>query len=122
MSHNISLTNETKIIELQTLQNKKALHILRAINHPLRLEIIKLIDANKKMTVTQIFSEMKLEQAVASQHLAILRKAGFVGTKKESKYVYYALDYNYISHFTNTIQILFDNNILFNNKINLTFS
>ncbi len=111
MSYNISLNCNIETIEIQTLQNKKALHLLRAINHPLRLEIIKLIDVNKKMTVTQIFTSLNLEQAVASQHLAILRKAGFVGIKKESKYVYYSLSYNFTKHFTSTISLLVNGNI-----------
>ena len=93
-------------IALDIIKNKKVLHILRAINHPLRLKIIELLEINKKMTVTQIFTSLNLEQAVASQHLAILRKAGFVDTKKESKYMYYSLSYNFISHFTNTIELM----------------
>ncbi len=105
--HHIILTSESEKIQLNTLQNKKALHILRAINHPLRLEIIKLIDERKRMTVKEIYSHFKIEQAVASQHLAVLRRAGFVGTKKESKFVYYTLSYNFISRFTTTIQMLF---------------
>lgn len=105
--YNIFFSNESFNIELDLLKNKKALHILRAINHPLRLEILKLIDKNKRMTVTEIFTELGIEQAVASQHLAILRKAGFVVTKRESKFVYYALSYNFMNHFTNTINSLF---------------
>ncbi|MBA3675318.1 MAG: helix-turn-helix transcriptional regulator, partial [Chitinophagaceae bacterium] len=33
-----------------------------------------------------------LEQSVASQHLAILRKAGIVSTKRESKFIYYTIN------------------------------
>ena len=106
-SHHIIISSEPEKIHLNTLQNKKALHILRAINHPLRLEMVKLIDEKKRMTVTEIYSHFKIEQAVASQHLAVLRRAGFVSTKKESKFVYYALSYNFISRFNTTIQMLF---------------
>ena len=102
--HNIIL----KKSELDTLKIKKILHILRAINHPLRQEIIKLIDENVRMKVTEIFTHFKIEQAVASQHLAVLRKAGFVKTKKESKFVYYALSYEFIDQFTKTVNMLFD--------------
>ncbi|MFI5132832.1 MAG: ArsR/SmtB family transcription factor [Chitinophagales bacterium] len=74
------------------LQNvKKAALILRAINHKLRQQILRLIDENGKMTVTEIYIQLRLEQSVASQHLAILRKAGFVNTNRDGKFIYYSV-------------------------------
>lgn len=107
-AHIISFNNNLLPVELDALKNKKALYFLRAINHPLRLEMLQLIDKNKQMTVTQIYTELKLQQAVASQHLAVLRRAGFLCTKKESKYVSYMLSYNFINHFSKTINLLFE--------------
>ncbi|MEJ0102589.1 MAG: ArsR family transcriptional regulator [Bacteroidota bacterium] len=37
---------------------------------------------------------MRLEQSVASQHLAILRKAGFVKTNRDGKFIYYSVNIN----------------------------
>ncbi|HEY2722794.1 MAG TPA: metalloregulator ArsR/SmtB family transcription factor [Chitinophagaceae bacterium] len=70
---------------------KKAAMVLRAINHKLRQQILKLIDENGKMTVTEIYVKLRLEQSVASQHLAILRKAGFVKTERDGKFIYYSI-------------------------------
>lgn len=77
---------------LNHLSIKKAGLILRAINHKLRQEIIQFIDGKGQVTVTEIFVDMRLEQSVASQHLAILRRAGIVKTKREGKYMYYSLN------------------------------
>lgn len=71
---------------------KKASLIFRAINHKLRQDIVKFIDNKAHVTVTQIFVEMRLEQSVASQHLAILRRAGIVITEREGKFMYYKLN------------------------------
>ena len=71
---------------------KKAAMVLRAINHKLRQQILKLIDENGKMTVTEIYVKLRLEQSVASQHLAILRKAGFVKTERDGKFIYYSVN------------------------------
>src|ERR1700748_1834794 len=71
---------------------KKAAMVLRAINHKLRQQILKLIDDNGKMTVTEIYVKLRLEQSVASQHLAILRKAGFVKTERDGKFIYYSVN------------------------------
>jgi len=71
---------------------KKAALVLRAINHKLRQQILKLIEEHGKMTVTEIYVKLRLEQSVASQHLAILRKAGFVKTERDGKFIYYSVN------------------------------
>src|ERR1043165_5271069 len=62
---------------------KKVSLILRSVNHKLRQKILMLIDDHQKITVTEIYVKLRLEQPVASQHLAILRKAGFVVTERD---------------------------------------
>ena len=79
-------------IELHNL--KKAALVLRAVNHKLRQQILKLIDEHGRMTVTELYVKMRLEQSVASQHLAILRKAGFVKTNRDGKFIYYSVNIN----------------------------
>lgn len=88
---------ETTAIEtdlhIDTLELKKTTLILRAINHPLRQQMMQLLHQNKQMTVTSIYIELRLEQSVASQQLAILRKAGFVSTKRDAKFIFYSVNY-----------------------------
>ena len=71
---------------------KKAALTLRALNHKLRQQILKLIDDEKRLTVTEIYVRLRLEQSVASQHLAILRKAGIVNTEREGKFIFYIIN------------------------------
>lgn len=80
-------------LQLEELQLKKGALTLRAINHPLRQQMIQLLHQNGQMTVTSLFIKLRLEQSVASQHLAILRKANFVSTKREGKFIYYSVNY-----------------------------
>ncbi|MGI8951217.1 MAG: ArsR/SmtB family transcription factor [Chitinophagaceae bacterium] len=82
-----------KEIKVDFFRVKKAALILRALNHKLRQQIIKLIDEHNKMTVTEIYIKLRLEQSVASQHLAILRRAGIVSTKRDGKFIYYTINY-----------------------------
>jgi DNA-binding transcriptional ArsR family regulator len=79
-------------LKVDLLNVKKAALILRAVNHKLRQQILKLIDEHGRMTVTEIYVKLRLEQSVASQHLAILRKAGFVKTDREGKFIYYSVN------------------------------
>jgi DNA-binding transcriptional ArsR family regulator len=88
------MENNTKI---DFFQLKKTALILRALNHKLRQQIFNLLELRGKLTVTDIYVELKLEQSVASQHLAILRTAGIVKTEREGKFVYYKLNHERIS-------------------------
>ncbi len=72
---------------------KSAAMTLRAINHKLRQQIVKLLDENKRMNVTDIYVKLRLEQSVASQHLAILRRANIVITDRDGKFIHYKLNY-----------------------------
>ena len=84
-------------VKIDTIQLKKAALVFRAINHKLRQQIIKFINQHGKITVTQIYVKLRLEQSVASQHLAILRKAGFVTTERDGKFIYYSVNHNRIA-------------------------
>jgi DNA-binding transcriptional ArsR family regulator len=75
---------------------KKAALVLRALNHKLRQQLLSLIEEEKKITVTEIYVRLRLEQSVASQHLAILRKAGIVNTQRDGKFIYYTVNFNRI--------------------------
>lgn len=91
-SYFASEKKETGSLKIDYIAVKKAAMILRAVNHKLRQQIIKLLDENNKMTVTDIYVKLRLEQSVASQHLAILRRAGVVKTTREGKFIYYSLN------------------------------
>lgn len=85
---------------------RKAVLVLRAVNHNLRQQIIDLLDENGKMNVTDIYVKLRLEQSVASQHLAILRKAGVVITVREGKFIHYSLDYNRLEQINELVEDL----------------
>lgn len=95
---------ETGAITLNFHHVKKSALILRAINHKLRQQLIRLIDENERMTVTEMFSQLRLEQSVVSQHLAILRRAKIVTTEKESKFVFYSLNYKRLKEITGFVE------------------
>jgi DNA-binding transcriptional ArsR family regulator len=88
-------------LKIEVLLLKKAALVLRAVNHDLRQGIMQLIHDNSTLTVTQIYTRLKLEQSVASQHLAILRRVGFVNTKREGKQIFYSVNYARLNDVTN---------------------
>ena len=65
--------------------------LYRAINHKLRQSILVLINFKGRMDVTTLYTTLRIEQSVASQHLRVLRDAGFVITTRERKRIYYSV-------------------------------
>lgn len=93
-------------IQLDYADLRKAVLVLRAVNHKLRQRIIDLLEDNDTMTVTDIYIKLRLEQSVASQHLAILRRAGVVLTERQGKFIYYSLDKNRLNQISTLVEDL----------------
>jgi len=85
---------------------RRSVLVLRAINHHLRQDMIALLEESGKLTVTDIYIKLRLEQSVASQHLAILRRAGILNTEREGKFIYYSLNKQRIQEISTLIEDL----------------
>ena len=83
----------TPELQIEAISLKKAALVFRAINHKLRQQMLQIIHQSGRITVTELYIKLRLEQSVASQHLAILRKAGFVKTDRDGKFIYYSVNY-----------------------------
>jgi DNA-binding transcriptional ArsR family regulator len=94
-------------LEIEALLLKKGSLVFRAINHNLRRQMLELIHEAGRMTVTEIYIKLRLEQSVVSQHLAILRKAGFVKTDRQGKFIFYMVDYDRVKQIHATAESLF---------------
>lgn len=93
-------------IALDYVELRKAVLVLRAVNHKLRQNIIEILEDAGKLTVTELYVKLRLEQSVASQHLAILRRSGVVVTERVGKYIYYTLDQERLSQISRLVEEL----------------
>ncbi len=94
-------------VKVDFLQLKKSAMTLRALNHKLRQQLLHLLDEQPKITVTEIYVKLRLEQSVVSQHLAIMRRANVVLTKREGKFIYYSVNYDRLRDISTFIEQLF---------------
>jgi ArsR family transcriptional regulator len=62
----------------------------KTLGHPARIRVLELL-AERERTVTELLGEMEVEQPYLSQHLALLRRADFVLTRREGTRIVYAL-------------------------------
>lgn len=102
----VTLKKGGKDIQLDYADLRKAVLVLRAVNHKLRQRIIDLLEENETMTVTDIYIKLRLEQSVASQHLAILRRAGVVNTERQGKFIYYSLNSERLAQISTLVEDL----------------
>jgi DNA-binding transcriptional ArsR family regulator len=85
---------------------RKTVLTLRALEHDMRLTIIEMLSKKDLLTVSEIFAKLNVEQSVASQHLAVLRRAGIVKTKRDGKFVNYAINKERIDEINKLIKEL----------------
>jgi DNA-binding transcriptional ArsR family regulator len=78
-------------IDINIAKLESAASKLRAISHPLRIAVIDLLANGRKMSVTEIYQSLDIEQATASHHLNILKNKGILDSKREGKKIYYSL-------------------------------
>ncbi len=87
--------NKTSL-SLQMIRD--AAQVLKCIGHPIRLQIIELLDAQGELNVGAICSELELEQAVASQHLTLMRDRGILASRRDGVNVYYRVADEKVPH------------------------
>ena len=74
---------------LQSLRQFKA-EIFQALGHPTRVAIVEYLRYGE-ISVGQLCEKVGIEQANASQHLAVLRSKHIVETRKEGNQIFYRL-------------------------------
>jgi ArsR family transcriptional regulator len=65
--------------------------IFQALAHPTRIAIVELLRDEGELTAGTLIERLGLEQANASQHLAVLRTKRIVVNRKEGNQVFYQL-------------------------------
>jgi len=73
----------------QELRRFKA-EIFQALAHPTRIAIVEAL-RDGELSAGHLIEELDLEQANASQHLAVLRAKQIVTSRKEGNQVFYSL-------------------------------
>ena len=75
---------DRKLYEMQA-------QLCKTLSNPKRLEILDILEAEKEITVNALAEALEIPKANTSQHLAVLRQAGVVSTRRDGINVYYSL-------------------------------
>lgn len=77
-------------MKLENQQTYEYANLLKAVAHPVRLCLVKnMLDGEKN--VTYFVNCLDASQANISQHLAVLRAADVVNTRKDKNEVFYSI-------------------------------
>jgi DNA-binding transcriptional ArsR family regulator len=68
------------------------LEVFRAFADPIRLELLAQIAARGPLCVCHLQDDLPYSQSRISKHLAVLRRAGLVTTRREGTWVYYSVE------------------------------
>ena len=85
---------------------ERAAAMLKVLAHPKRMAIVDLLGREEKLTVTKIYTELDMPQAIASQHLITLKDRGVLTSEKAGTKIYYSL---LVPHLTDVIRCLEEN-------------
>ena len=72
--------------------NQARATLLKALGDETRLEILRWLQREKELNVTEVCERVGKEQSNVSHHLTCLRNCGLVSTKRDGKKVYYRLN------------------------------
>ena len=70
------------------------LEALRALAHPVRMELVAHIAARGPLCVCHLNADLGYSQPAISKHLGTLRHAGLVESRREGRWVYYSINEN----------------------------
>lgn len=88
---------------------EEAADFLKKMANPNRLMILCSL-SDGEMSVTELNARVPLSQSALSQHLAALRQAGLVTTRRESQTIYYRLQGDYALRVVAVLQDIFCHN------------
>ncbi|MEM8584964.1 MAG: metalloregulator ArsR/SmtB family transcription factor [Bacteroidota bacterium] len=83
-----------------------ATETLRAIAHPIRMQIIGFLAAEGRSSVKQIHEAFDIQQPVASHHLRILKDKQIVDAERDGQNTFYRLTKTGFQHIVETVLAL----------------
>ena len=76
---------------LITEPRNMTLEVLRALGHPLRLELVAQIAARGPLCSCHLESAVGASQPQISKHLSVLHRAGLLERRRDGRWVYYSI-------------------------------
>ena len=80
--------------------------LAKAVAHPARVRILRLLSRKEARVCSQIVGELPLAQSTVSEHLRILKEAGLIRSREEGARVGYCINFAALRRFKALVAIL----------------
>jgi ArsR family transcriptional regulator len=91
---------------LPTADDEELARLAQALGHPARVAIVRLLKQKQVCVCGEIVEKLPLAQSTVSQHLKVLKDAGWVKAQGNGVRVCYSLDENTLQRCGALIQLL----------------
>ncbi|MEN8137877.1 MAG: metalloregulator ArsR/SmtB family transcription factor [Bacteroidota bacterium] len=98
-------TKISKVLKIDAEELQERAEMLKAMAHPTRIAMIEMLYEDKELTVSEIHKTLDIEQAVASNHLGILKNKNILQCRREGKKMFYSLK---MENIHNVVQCMLD--------------
>ncbi|MBL9082050.1 MAG: helix-turn-helix transcriptional regulator [Planctomycetales bacterium] len=99
----MSATNRTKskLIPLESLE--QAAECLRTLAHPHRLRMVQML-LGGRYTVGELAEACEIPSHMASEHLRLMQRCGFLSCEKDGRFAYYAIAEPHLADIMNCVE------------------
>ena len=92
---------KTKLIPLQALE--QAAECLRTLAHPHRLRMVQML-LGGRYAVGELAEACEIPSHMASEHLRLMQRCGFLSCEKEGRFAYYTVAEPHLAHIMNCVE------------------
>jgi DNA-binding transcriptional ArsR family regulator len=65
--------------------------VFKALGDPIRIRIVRMLARNGEMCVCMIMEDLGMTQSAVSHHLAAMKNAGLVRSRRQGQWIHYSL-------------------------------
>ena len=95
---------KTKLIDLEALA--EAAECLRTLAHPHRLRMVQML-LSGRYSVGELAEACDIPSHMASEHLRLMQRCGFLGQEKQGRFVYYTIAEPHLANILQCVEARF---------------
>jgi ArsR family transcriptional regulator, zinc-responsive transcriptional repressor len=100
----MSTKTKPKLLSLEALA--EAAECLKTIAHPHRLRMIQLL-LQGRYTVGELAEACEIPSHMASEHLKLMQRTGFLAAEKDGRFVYYSVAESHLGSIMSCVEARF---------------
>lgn len=78
--------------------------LFKALAHPIRLEIVKMLGKKGEMCACKIYEAFNISQPGISKQLSVLKECGILKDRRQGTWIHYSIDESSLAHLLSVIE------------------